>query len=87
MEGLFFCVKIEQMRIVTHLLTLGLVFMSIYTVQAQSKIQGEFTAGTTLVRSFSYNERKIKSIFKEKKVADPKFSTTFYGGMYLKWSL
>ena len=30
------------MRIVTHLLTLGLVFMSIYTVQAQSKIQGEF---------------------------------------------
>ncbi|EKB06887.1 hypothetical protein HMPREF9711_00197 [Myroides odoratimimus CCUG 3837] len=46
-----------------------------------------FTAGSTLVRSFSYNERKIKSIFKEKKVADPKFSTTFYGGMSLKWSL
>lgn len=46
-----------------------------------------FTAGSTLVRSFSYNDRKIKSIFKEKKIADPKFSTTFYAGMSLKWSL
>ncbi|MDM1377760.1 DUF6268 family outer membrane beta-barrel protein [Myroides marinus] len=46
-----------------------------------------FTAGSTLVRSFSYNERKLKNIFKEKKEADPRFSTTFYAGASLKWSL
>ncbi|WP_418887962.1 DUF6268 family outer membrane beta-barrel protein [Myroides oncorhynchi] len=45
------------------------------------------TAGSSLVRSFSYNERKIKNIFKEKKVADPKFTSTFYAAVKLKWSL
>lgn len=44
------------------------------------------TAGSTLVRSFSYSERKIKNIFKDKKEADPSFSTTFYVGTSLKWS-
>ncbi len=45
------------------------------------------TAGSSLVRSFSYNERKIKNIFKEKKEADPRFTSTFYGAVKIKWSL
>jgi hypothetical protein len=45
----------------------------------------EPTAGTTLVRNFSTTNRKIKDIFKEKNIADPKFATTFYGAIALKW--
>ncbi|MBB1137901.1 DUF6268 family outer membrane beta-barrel protein [Myroides sp. WP-1] len=45
------------------------------------------TAGSSLVRSFSYNERKIKNIFKEKKEADPRFTSTFYGAVQLRWAL
>lgn len=45
----------------------------------------EPTAGTTLVRSFSTTDRKIKNIFKEKEMADPRFTTTFYGAVALKW--
>lgn len=45
------------------------------------------TAGSSLLRSFSYNERKIKNIFKEKTEADPRFTSTFYGAVKVKWSL
>lgn len=45
----------------------------------------EPTAGSTLVRNFSTTNRKIKDIFKEKDMADPKFTTTFYGAVALKW--
>ncbi|MEA9411740.1 DUF6268 family outer membrane beta-barrel protein [Flavobacterium sp. PL02] len=45
----------------------------------------EPTIGSTLVRSFSTNNRKIKDIFKEKDLADPRFTTTFYGAVALKW--
>lgn len=45
------------------------------------------TAGSSLLRSFSYNERKIKNIFKEKKEADPRFTSTFYGAVKLRWAL
>jgi hypothetical protein len=45
----------------------------------------EPTIGSTLVRSYSTNNRKIKEIFKEKDLADPKFITTFYGAVALKW--
>lgn len=45
----------------------------------------EPTAGTTLLRSFSTTNRKIKDIFKEKDIADPRFTTTFYGAIALKW--
>jgi hypothetical protein len=45
----------------------------------------EPTAGITLVRNFSTTSRKIKDIFKEKEMADPKFTTTFYGAIALKW--
>ncbi|MDR0229207.1 MAG: DUF6268 family outer membrane beta-barrel protein [Flavobacteriaceae bacterium] len=45
------------------------------------------TAGSSLVRSISFNERKINNIFREKKEADPRFTSTFYGAIKLKWSL
>ncbi|MBS7233310.1 hypothetical protein KHA90_20020 [Flavobacterium psychroterrae] len=45
----------------------------------------EPTAGTTLVRNFSTTNRKIRDIFKEKDIADPRFTTTFYGAIALKW--
>ncbi|MFH6968485.1 DUF6268 family outer membrane beta-barrel protein [Flavobacterium sp. FlaQc-28] len=45
----------------------------------------EPTAGSTIVRNFSTNSRKIKDIFKEKDIADPRFTTTFYGAVALKW--
>lgn len=45
----------------------------------------EPTVGSTLFRSFSTNTRKIKEIFKEKDLADPRFTTTFYGAVALKW--
>lgn len=45
----------------------------------------EPTAGTTLLRSFSTTNRKIKDIFKEKDIADPRFTSTFYGAIALKW--
>ena len=45
----------------------------------------EPTAGSTIVRNFSTNSRKIKDIFKEKDIADPGFTTTFYGAVALKW--
>lgn len=45
----------------------------------------EPTAGTTLLRNFSTTNRKIRDIFKEKDIADPKFTTTFYGAIALKW--
>lgn len=56
-------------------------------VKFSDKMILSLTAGSTLVRSFSYNERKIKSIFKEKKEADPKLSTTFYAAVSFKWNL
>ncbi|MDL2143098.1 DUF6268 family outer membrane beta-barrel protein [Flavobacterium tructae] len=43
------------------------------------------TAGSTLLRSFSSTNRKIKDIFKEKDMANPRFTTTFYGAVALKW--
>lgn len=45
------------------------------------------TGGSTLVRSFSENDRKIKNIFKDKKVADPRFTSTFYVAVALRWNL
>ncbi|WP_121965008.1 DUF6268 family outer membrane beta-barrel protein [Myroides sp. N17-2] len=56
-------------------------------IKFSDKMTLSLTAGTTLVRSFSFNERKIKNIFKEKKEADPKFSTTLYAAVSFKWSL
>lgn len=45
----------------------------------------QLTGGSSLMRSFKTSERKIKSIFKSSDVADPKFTSTFYGAVALKW--
>lgn len=47
----------------------------------------QLTGGTTLVRSFSASSRKLKDFFKVKDVADPRFTTTFYGAVGLKFDL
>lgn len=46
----------------------------------------QLTAGSTLLRSFSLNSRKLKDLFKEKDQADPRFTTTAYGAVALKWN-
>lgn len=56
-------------------------------LKLSEKLSVSVTMGSTLGRSFQFNERKIKSIFKTKEVADPKFSTTLYGAFVLKWKL
>jgi hypothetical protein len=45
----------------------------------------QLTGGTTLARSFSTTSRKLKDFFKFKEEADPRFTTTFYGSVGLKW--
>lgn len=45
------------------------------------------TGGTAILRSFSENDRKISSIFRDKKIADPRFSSTFYAAVSLRWNL
>lgn len=45
------------------------------------------TGGTAILRSFSENDRKISSIFRDKKIADPRFSSTFYAALSLRWNL
>jgi hypothetical protein len=45
----------------------------------------EPTVGSTIARSFSTDSRKIKDIFKEKDLANPKFTPTLYGALALKW--
>jgi hypothetical protein len=39
------------------------------------------------LRSFSENDRKIKSIFRDTKIADPRFASTFYAAVSLRWNL
>lgn len=45
------------------------------------------TGGSVLVRSFSENDRNIKSIFKDKKQQDPSFTKSFYAAVALRWNL
>lgn len=56
-------------------------------IKVSDKLSIGITGGSTLMRSFTESERKIKSIFKEKKIADPKFSSTFYAAVSLRWNL
>ncbi|MDG4651578.1 DUF6268 family outer membrane beta-barrel protein [Chryseobacterium arthrosphaerae] len=56
-------------------------------IRVNDKLSIGITGGSTLVRSFTESERKIKSIFKDKKMADPRFSSTFYGAVSLRWNL
>lgn len=54
-------------------------------VKLSNNITLSLTMGSTLGRSFQFNERKIKSIFKTKDAADPKFTSTLYSAFVLKW--
>ncbi|MBL3549780.1 hypothetical protein JML65_19595, partial [Chryseobacterium sp. KMC2] len=56
-------------------------------IKLNDKLSLRLTGGTALLRSFSESDRKIKSIFREKKVADPKFASTFYVALALRWNL
>lgn len=56
-------------------------------IKLSDKLTLRVTGGTTLIRSFSESDRKIKSIFKEKKMADPRFASTFYVALALRWNL
>lgn len=56
-------------------------------IKVNDKLSIGITGGSTLIRSFTESERKIKSIFKEKKIEDPKFSSTFYAAVSLRWNL
>ncbi|SHL56787.1 DUF6268 family outer membrane beta-barrel protein [Chryseobacterium polytrichastri] len=56
-------------------------------IKLNDKLTLRITGGSTLVRSFSENDRKIKNIFKEKSVADPRFTSTFYVALGLCWNL
>ncbi|MDR6544697.1 hypothetical protein J2810_000737 [Chryseobacterium rhizosphaerae] len=56
-------------------------------IKLNDKLSLRLTGGTALLRSFSESDRKIKSIFREKKIADPKFASTFYIALALRWNL
>lgn len=56
-------------------------------IKLNDRLTLRLTGGSTLVRSFSENDRKIKNIFKDKKVADPRFTSTFYVAVALRWNL
>lgn len=51
------------------------------------KLTLRLTGGTALLRSFSESDRKIKNIFRDKKMADPRFASTFYAAVSLRWNL
>ena len=56
-------------------------------LKLNDKLTLRITGGTALLRSFSENDRKIKSIFRDKKIADPRFASTFYAAVSLRWNL
>ncbi|PKF75222.1 DUF6268 family outer membrane beta-barrel protein [Chryseobacterium sp. PMSZPI] len=56
-------------------------------IQLSDKLSLRVTGGTALLRSFSESDRKIKSIFKTKKMEDPRFASTFYVAVALRWNL
>lgn len=55
-------------------------------VQLSKSLSFQLTAGTTLARSFSLSSRKLKDFFNIKNEADPRFTTTAYGAVALKWN-
>jgi len=56
-------------------------------IKIADKMNLSITGGTALLRSFTESERKVKSIFKNKKMADPRFASTFYVAVALHWNL
>ncbi|WP_313092813.1 DUF6268 family outer membrane beta-barrel protein [Chryseobacterium flavum] len=56
-------------------------------IKLNDKLSLRITGGTALLRSFSESDRKIKSIFKDKKMDDPRFASTFYVALAVRWNL
>lgn len=56
-------------------------------LKINDKLTLRVTGGTAILRSFSENDRKISSIFRDKKIADPRFASTFYAAVSLRWNL
>lgn len=56
-------------------------------LKLNDKLSLGLTGGTALLRSFSENDRKIKNIFKDKKMMDPKFASSLYVAVSLRWNL
>ncbi|MDQ0592326.1 hypothetical protein QFZ37_000695 [Chryseobacterium ginsenosidimutans] len=56
-------------------------------IKINESLSLKLTGGTALLRSFNENERKIKSIFKMKQGEDPRFASTFYVAVALRWNL
>ncbi|MCT2563443.1 DUF6268 family outer membrane beta-barrel protein [Chryseobacterium herbae] len=56
-------------------------------LKLNDKLSLGLTGGTALLRSFNENDRKIKNIFKDKKMMDPKFASTLYVAVSLRWNL
>lgn len=56
-------------------------------LKINDRLTVRLTGGTAILRSFSENDRKISSIFRDKKIADPRFSSTFYAAVSLRWNL
>ncbi|WP_336701945.1 DUF6268 family outer membrane beta-barrel protein [Chryseobacterium indologenes] len=56
-------------------------------IKINDRLTLRLTGGTAILRSFSENDRKISSIFRDKKIADPRFSSTFYAAVSLRWNL
>lgn len=56
-------------------------------LQISKNLSLRLTGGIALLRSFNENDRKIKSIFKTKKMEDPRFASTFYMAFSLRWNL
>ena len=47
----------------------------------------QLTGGSTLARMYVENDRSLKSLFKNKSQADPRFSPTFYTSVAFKWNM
>lgn len=56
-------------------------------IKLSNSLSLRLTGGSVLVRTFSENERNLKSIFKDKKQQDPSFTKSFYAAVALRWNL
>lgn len=56
-------------------------------VKLNNSLSLRLTGGSTLVRTFTENDRNLKSIFKDKKQQDPSFTKSAYVAVALRWNL
>lgn len=56
-------------------------------VKLNNSLSLRLTGGSTVVRTFTENDRNLKSIFKDKKQQDPSFTKSAYVAVALRWNL